>query len=176
VIAPSDIYPCADGKFMAVSPTGQQFWKQFCAAIGRPEMTDDPRFSHPKSRVANVGALTDILTEVFRSKTSKEWSGTFLAERIPAAPVNSVADAVAQPVAQLRKMVEELPHPGGKGSLPFLGNPFKYQPSQPLSYPPRHGADTRDILGRVCGYSPQAIDELVAKKVVFQGEVDDTTQ
>ena len=27
VIAPSDIYPCADGKFMAISPTGQQFWE-----------------------------------------------------------------------------------------------------------------------------------------------------
>jgi crotonobetainyl-CoA:carnitine CoA-transferase CaiB-like acyl-CoA transferase len=176
VIAPSDIYPCADGKFMAVSPTGQQFWKMFCKAIGRPELAEDPRFSHPKSRVANVAALTEILTETFRSKSSQEWGATLLAERIPAAPVNSVADATAQPVARLRNMVEELDHPSGKGPLKFLGNPFKYQPARPLSYPPRRGAQTRAILQRVCGYGPQEIDDLIAKNVVYQGEDYDTTQ
>jgi CoA:oxalate CoA-transferase len=176
VIAPSDIYPCADGKFMAISPTGQQFWKQFCAAIGRPEMADDPRFSHPKSRVANVGALTEILTETFRSKTSQEWGATLLAERIPASPVNSVADATSQPIAQLRHMVEAIEHPGGKGPLKFLGSPFKYKPSQPLAYPPKRGAQTRAILERVCGYSPQAIDDLINKHVVYQGEDYDATQ
>jgi CoA:oxalate CoA-transferase len=176
VIAPSDIYPCADGKFMAISPTGQQFWKQFCAAIGRPEMADDPRFSHPKSRVANVGALTEILTETFRSRTSQEWGATLLAERIPASPVNSVADATSQPIAQLRHMVEAIEHPGGKGPLKFLGNPFKYEPIRPLAYPPKRGAQTRAILERVCGYSSQAIDDLINKHVVYQGEDYDATQ
>jgi CoA:oxalate CoA-transferase len=176
VIAPSDIYPCADGKFVAVSPTGQHFWKSFCTAIGRPEMADDPRFSHPKSRVANVGALTEILTQTFRSRTSQEWGATLLAERIPASPVNNVADATSQPIAQLRQMVEEIEHPGGKGALKFLGNPFKYEPSQPLAYPPMRGQQTRAILQRVCGYSPQAIDDLIAKNVVYQGEDYDTTQ
>jgi CoA:oxalate CoA-transferase len=176
VIAPSDIYPCADGKFMAISPTGQQFWKKFCAAIGRPDMADDPRFSHPKSRVANVGPLTDMLTETFRSRSSQEWSDKFVAERIPGAPVNNIAEATAQPIAKLRNMVEELDHPDGEGSLRFLGNPIKYASSQPLSYPPKRGGQTREVLKRVCGYGSAKIEELITQGVVYQGEANDTTE
>lgn len=176
VIAPSDIYPCADGKFMAVSPTGQQFWKKFCEAIGRPDMADDPRFSHPKSRVANVGPLTDMLIETFRSKSSQEWTEKFVADRIPGAPVNNVAEAMSQPLAKLRNMVEELEHPGGEGTLKFLGNPFKYNSSRPLSYPPGRGGQTREVLERICGYGSSAIDKLIAQGVVYQGESDDATK
>ncbi len=176
VIAPSDIYPCADGKFMAISPTGQQFWKKFCESIGRPDMADDPRFSHPKSRVANVGALTEMLIETFRSKSSQEWTDKFVADRIPGAPVNNVAEAMAQPIARLRNMVEELAHPGGQGALKFLGNPFKYGSSRPLSYPPKRGGQTREILERICGYGSQAIDDLIAQGVAYQGETNDATK
>ena len=176
VIAPSDIYPCADGKFIAVSPTGQQFWEQFCAAIGRPELAADPRFKTPKSRVANVGPLTEILHEVFGTMTSIEWGKKLFADRVPAAPVNGVAEAVAQPVAMLRNMVEELVNPRGAGVLKFLGNPFKYDAGQPLAYPPQRGEQTRDILARVCGYDAAAIDRLIADNVVYQGERHDASQ
>jgi len=176
VIAPSDIYPCADGKFIAVSPTGQQFWEQFCAAIGRPEMIDDPRFRTPKSRVANVGPLTEILKEVFGAMTSAQWGEKLFADRVPAAPVNGVAEAVAQPVAMLRNMVEELVNPRGAGVLKFLGNPFKYDAGQPLAYPPKRGEQTREVLTRVCGYAAAAIDRLIADNVVYQGERNDAPQ
>jgi crotonobetainyl-CoA:carnitine CoA-transferase CaiB-like acyl-CoA transferase len=170
VIAPSDIFPCADGKFIAISPTGQQFWQEFCAAIGRPEIAEDPRFNHPKRRIENVAALTELLSEVFRSRTSAEWGAQLFAERVPAAPVNSVAEALAQPLATIRKMVEELPHPHGAGALKFLGNPFKYAACKELSYPPAHGAHTRAVLERVCGYDAAAIDRLIENNVVHQGE------
>jgi crotonobetainyl-CoA:carnitine CoA-transferase CaiB-like acyl-CoA transferase len=176
VIAPSDIYPCADGKFIAVSPTGQRFWEQFCAAIGRAELADDPRFKTPKSRVANVGPLTEILNQVFGTRTSVEWGEKLFADRVPAAPVNGVAEAVAQPVAMLRKMVEQLDNPRGLGMLKFLGNPFKYDAGKPLAYPPKRGEQTREILTRVCGYDAAAIDRLIADNVVYQGENNDASQ
>ena len=170
VIAPSDIYPCADGKFMAISPTGQQFWKKFCESIGRSDMADDPRFAHPKIRVANVGVLTEMLVETFRSKSSRDWTEKFVTDRIPGAPVNNVAEAMAQPIAKLRDMVEELAHPDGEGTLKFLGNPIKYASSRPLSYPPQRGGQTREVLANVCGYDASAIDELIAQGVIYQGE------
>jgi crotonobetainyl-CoA:carnitine CoA-transferase CaiB-like acyl-CoA transferase len=170
VIAPSDIYPCADGKFIAISPTGQEFWQQFCAAIGRPDIADDARFNHPKSRIKNVAALTEILRDVFRTRPSAEWGAHLFAKRVPAAQVNGVADAVAQPLAFIRNMVETLSHPSGTGSLQFLGNPFKYAAGAPLSYPPARGAHTRAILANVCGYDAAAIDGLIERNVVYQGE------
>jgi formyl-CoA transferase len=120
-------------------------------------------------RINNVLALTEVLSDVFRSRPSSEWGAHLFAERIPAAPVNGVAEAVAQPLALLRKMVEQLENPRGAGILKFLGNPLKYESGKPLSYPPPHGAHTREILERVCGYDTAAIDRLVAEKIVYQG-------
>ena len=176
VIAPSDIYPCADEKFIAISPTGQEFWEKFCVAIGRPEMAHDERFKTPKSRVANVGPLTEILTEVFRTRSSAEWGEKLFADRVPAAPVNGVAEAVAQPVAVLRKMVEDLENPRGAGVLKFLGNPFKYDHGEPLRYPPKRGEHSRDVLTRVCGYDDKAIDRLIEQNIVYQGEKNDASK
>jgi crotonobetainyl-CoA:carnitine CoA-transferase CaiB-like acyl-CoA transferase len=176
VIAPSDIYPCADGKFMAISPTVQEFWKTFCAAIGRADLADDPRFNHPKSRIKNVAALTDVLRQVFLTRTSGDWAAHLFAARVPAAPVNGIAEAVSQPLAILRKMVEEVEHPRGAGVIRLLGNPFKYPSATPLSYPPARGGETRQVLARVCGYDAAAIDRLIAHDIVHQGAGNDATK
>ena len=174
VIAPSDIYPCADDRFIAISPTGQQFWENFCTAIGRPELARDPRFDHPKRRVAHVKELTEELSAVFRTRTAAQWGQDLFAQRVPSSPVHDVGQALAQPLATLRGMVEEVAHPSGD-TLRFLGNPFKYAGSRPLPYPPARGAHTRAVLRRVCGYDDATIDRLVAEHIVHQGEAPHDT-
>lgn len=169
VIAPSDIYPCLDGKFIAISPTGQHFWTVFCTAIDRPDLANDERFASPKGRVANVEALTAILSSEFRKRTSVEWSENFFRQRVPAGPVNNIAEALDQPLAKLRNMVEEVEHPRAGGSMKFLGNPFKYAAARPLSYPPALGGDTRAVLKRVCRYDDATIDHLIQQLVLSEG-------
>ena len=168
VIAPSDIYPCLDGNFIAVSPTGQDFWKMFCHAVELPELIEDARFAMPKSRVAHVQELTEILTQKFSQFSSAHWEKTLFEKRIPSAKINNVQQALNQPLANLRKMVEEVTHPQHADSIKFLGNPFKYPSNSPLSYPPALGGDTRDILKRVCEYQDSHIDQLIENKIIYQ--------
>jgi len=169
VIAPSDIFACLDGRHIAVSPTGQQFWRVFCSAIGREDLVEDPRFKEAKDRIDHVEALTEILNEVFATRTAAQWSEHLFAARVPAAPVHTVADAVEQPLARMRAMVEEVRHPGSGQSMKFLGNPFKYEGARPLAYPPRLGGESRELLRRLCGYDDAAIDSLVQQRVVSEG-------
>jgi CoA:oxalate CoA-transferase len=166
VIAPSDIYRCLDDKHIAVSPTGQHFWTGFCSAIDRPDLAEDPRFRDPRSRIEHAEALTQILQVEFSRRTSRQWNSKLFSARVPAGPVNDVAEAVNQPLAALRAMREELRHPRSGKPMQFLGNPFKYDGAQPLSYPPALAAHSREVLRRVCGYADAAIDDLVANQVV----------
>ena len=126
--------------------------------------------------LARPAAAADLLPWRGISLSSAEWGEKLFADRVPAAPVNGVAEAVAQPVAMLRKMVEQLDNPRGLGALNFLGNPFKYDAGQPLAYPPKRGGQTRDILARVCGYDAAAIDRLIQDNIVYQGESNDASQ
>ena len=170
VIAPSDIYQCLDGNFIAISPTGQDFWRMFCNAIDRSDLIDDERFKLPKSRVENVQALTKILSEKFSKQTSDFWEKTLFDQRIPSAKINNVEQALTQPLSKLRNMVEEVNHPTHADKINFLGNPFKYTKSKKLNYPPALGGETRNILSRVCGYSELKITELLENNIIYQGK------
>ena len=170
VIAPSDIYPCLDGNFIAISPTGQDFWRMFCNAIDRSDLIDDERFKLPKSRVENVQALTEILSEKFSKQTSDFWEKSLFEQRIPSAKINNVEQALTQPLSKLRNMVEEVNHPTHADKINFLGNPFKYTKSKKLNYPPALGGETRNILSRVCGYSELKITELLENNIIYQGK------
>jgi formyl-CoA transferase len=158
---PSEAFRTADGRYVAVSPTGTQFWQSFCEVIGLPEIVDDPRFASRAARLENVDLLSHLIAERLAGQGADEWLREFNAARVPAAPVLNVAEAVRQPVATLRDMVEVVPHPDGGDSLEFLGNPFKYPNRTSLRYPPAVGEHTVELLQKLCGYSDDHIQELV---------------
>lgn len=166
VLAPSETYECADGRHLAVSPTGDNFWRKFCDIIGRPDLVTDPAYATRVARIENGLALSEILGAIFRQRPAQEWADIFFAERVPAAKVQNVAEAVDQPVARLRGMVETVVKPGTEDSSRFLGNPFKYEGRAPLSYPPAHGQDSRAVLREICGYDEARIDQLIRAKAV----------
>ncbi|HBP27966.1 MAG: CaiB/BaiF CoA transferase family protein [Advenella sp.] len=171
MIAPSESFLCADGKPLVISPTGDAFWNKFCNAIGRPDLANDPRFTSSADRIKNVDMLAQVLTELFRLKNRDQWTAELFDARIPAAPVLNVAEALSQPLTALRSMVETLSHPESGNDIEFLGNPFKYENAESLCYPPQLGADTDEILTRLCGYNEAKLTFLKSKGAIFkQGE------
>ncbi len=121
-------------------------------------------------------SLTQELNQVFQSKKASEWAEHLFEQRVPAALVNNIEQATSQHLAHERNMVEELTHPRTQAMLRFLGNPFKFDGSEPASYPPAFGEHTRKILAQVCGYEAGQIDQLIKANVIFQGEVNDQTE
>jgi CoA:oxalate CoA-transferase len=168
MIAPSEVFQCADGAWLAISPTGEGFWKAFCEALGRPEMATDARFCSAAARIANVDALAAELGAQFATQPAKHWEDLFFAARVPAGKVNDVGEAVSQPVARLRAMVESLPHPVSGQAMNFLGSVFKFAGSPSLAYPPRLGEHTHAVLAGLCGYGPEKLQALSDGKAILQ--------
>lgn len=169
MISPSEAFRCSDGRYLAISPTGDHFWREFCVVIGRPDMNEDPRYAKRPARVANLQQLAAELADIFAQRPAKEWEEKLFAARIPASVVLNVPEAVDQPVARMRAMVETLPNAESGKPMRFLGNPFKYEGAAPLSYPPAHGAATREIFRDVCRYDDSQIDDLIEKRALYAG-------
>jgi len=169
VLVPSDAYRCADGRYVVISPTTEHFWKTLCDVLGIPEIASHPDFADKSMRLKHVTRLTQILGEAFSKRTADEWAEALFEARVPAAKVLDVAEAVTQPIARMRKMVEEVEKPQTGNKVRMLGNPFKYPESAPLAYPPMLGEATRQILRDVCGYSDDRIDALAASKAIHTG-------
>ncbi|GAA4341679.1 CoA transferase [Pigmentiphaga soli] len=166
--APSDAYRCADGRYIAISTGTEDFWRRLCTAVGHGELSADPRFVDLPRRVGNLDALTAELRAIFATRTLAEWLGPLKEARVPCAPVMNVAEALQQPVAGLRGMVQTMANPRTAEPMRFLGSPFKCGDAPTLSYPPRRGESTRAVLREVCGYGEPQIDSLVASQAVYE--------
>ena len=90
-------------------------------------------------------------------------------DQIPAAMVNSVDQALREPVVALRNMLETVVSPATGLAVQFLGNAFKYDGAMPLGYPPRVGEHTREVLRDVCGYEEARIESLARAGAITQG-------
>ena len=65
-IAPYGPFPCGDGGRVFLGVQNEREWKVFCdSVIGRPELTDDPRFSTNTLRVAHRDELTEVVAAEF---------------------------------------------------------------------------------------------------------------
>jgi crotonobetainyl-CoA:carnitine CoA-transferase CaiB-like acyl-CoA transferase len=159
MIAPSDAFEGADGTHFVVSPA-EVFWQPFCRSIGRTDLIEDPRFATPGARIANVADLAAELQSTFSARPAGEWLDAMAKDHIPAAMVNSVAQALAEPVVGLRQMVETVMNPWTGAGVQFIGNALKYAAAKPLGYPPRTGQHTREVLRDVCGYDADRIESL----------------
>ncbi len=62
-VAPRNVYRCRDGNWVALSASTPSIARRVFAAIGRPELADDPRFVDNSSRLENVKELDLVIGE-----------------------------------------------------------------------------------------------------------------
>lgn len=89
---------CADDKMIGLHLSSpQKFWDSLLAAIKRPDLGSDARFSSRANRVTNYQALCDVLAAVFKSRPRAEWEARLQQHDVPYAPIYSLPEAVADP-------------------------------------------------------------------------------
>jgi len=123
-IAPFQAFAGSDGKRFVVCAGHDNLFRDFSAAIGRPDLPDDPRFLTADARRTNAEALTAELDAVLGTRPAAAWLEVLERARVPCAPINTVAEAVRHPQAAARHMVVEVADPR-IGTLFVAGNPVK---------------------------------------------------
>jgi crotonobetainyl-CoA:carnitine CoA-transferase CaiB-like acyl-CoA transferase len=158
--APYQAFQGSDGEWFVLSANAQRLWERFCRLIGRPELTADPRFVANADRVSHREALVAELTPILRKRPAAHWLGALESEGIPAAPVNRLDQAFAEPQARAREMVVELDHPVA-GRHRVLGVPVKLSatPGAVRAAAPTYGQHTEEVL-RTLGYGAEEIRAL----------------
>jgi CoA:oxalate CoA-transferase len=122
-IAPFAAFSTKDGHVVVACGT-DGIWHRLCATIGRPELADDQRFLTNADRVRNIEPLHAELELTLGTCETKEWLRVLDAAQIPNAPINNVADVLADPHVQARNMVVDVDDPDLPG-LKVAGNPIK---------------------------------------------------
>jgi len=157
------------GDFAMQTVGAPQLWNRLLAAMKRPELADDPRFSTPLARRQNWPHLLPIILAWLDGFGTRERALAGLREaRLPASPVLSPVEVVALPHLEARNAFPEVPHPA-RGKVRVTASPFHVdgRPSPPAAGAPhRIGEHTRGVLGGLLGYDAARIDELARANVI----------
>ncbi len=153
-------YVTADGqRLITCCLDPKKDWPNLCRALGRPDLTDDPRFSTPALRQANSAELVAMIDLIVGAKTLAEWERLFREYDVIWSLVPSPVQVAMDPQMEANGVFAQIPD-GPKTILSPLNveGEEKRQPSRA----PDVGEHTAEVLKSV-GYDDAAIEALVAR-------------
>jgi crotonobetainyl-CoA:carnitine CoA-transferase CaiB-like acyl-CoA transferase len=154
------IYESKDGHVLFMA-SEQAFWRNFCEAVGRPELFERWPGSKYADHARGNRALQRELREIFRTRSTADWLRFGTEKNFPVAPVNTPKTIAHDPQFQAR--FPWYPHERhGADMLPF---PVHF-PDEELPAPsraPTVGEHTDEVLSRVLGYDAARIARLRAQ-------------
>lgn len=150
-IAPYEVLPVRDGHFiLAVGNDGQ--FRKFCAVVDLEDAAGDAAFSTNAARVSNRVALREKLVAALASFCRDDLLAMLEKAGVPAAPINDIGQAFADPQAIARGMRLDLNDDQGN-TLPSVRTPIVLSET-PITYArpsPRLGEHTDDVLAELIG-------------------------
>lgn len=154
-LAPYDKFPTKTVDIFIGVGNNPAFLR-LCTELGRPELTEDPRFKSNSDRIANIPALREELMVLMADVDGEELCQRLLAVGIPAGPVLDTAQTMNHPHTKHRGMAAELDWYQGAG-IPIK---FSRTPGSIRATPPPFGVHGREILAEH-GFAEDEIESLV---------------
>lgn len=121
-----DCYETKDGRHFSVGGLEPQFFVQFCAAIGKPELSNRGLVLVPEI----VAEVKREIAGAMKQKTYAEWAAVFAAIDSCTEPVLTFAEACEHPQIKARQMLVDVPKPGG-GSQKQIASAIKFSTAKP---------------------------------------------
>jgi succinate--hydroxymethylglutarate CoA-transferase len=167
-IVPYRSFDAADAPVAVAVGNDAQF-ARFAEMLGRPGWAGDPRYARNRDRVAHRAELEVAIAELFVLRPAAAWIAAMEAAGIPCGRVNTPAQALADPQALAREMVQEVAHPGlPGGAFRTLGFPVKLEatPAALRAPPPLLGQHTEEVLRDLLGLDAAARARLAGEGAI----------
>lgn len=145
-IVPYQPFRASDQPLVIAVGNDRQFAK-LANICGHPEWAEDERFATNAARVANREVIVAKVGAVIADAPAAEWLDKLLDAGIPAGPINTISQALADPQAQFRQARQQR-GAGALGAVPMVGSPIRLdgQRADAELAPPALGEHTRDVL------------------------------
>ncbi len=166
-IAPSNAYPTRDGALVVIGANQDTLFKRLCEAMGRPGLSDDPRYAGHAARGENQTEL-DALIGGWTATLDADALLALMEEKgVAAGRVYRAPDMLADPQFAAREAIVEVPHPVF-GAVQ-MQNAFPKLTDTPggVRWPgPALGEHTDEVLTARAGLSRDEVADLRSKGIV----------
>jgi crotonobetainyl-CoA:carnitine CoA-transferase CaiB-like acyl-CoA transferase len=147
-LVPYQVFEAADGPVIVATGNDRQA-RDFCRIVGRADLADDPAYRTNADRIRRRAEYIGELSKAMRGMRRAELLEALEAASVPAGPINTVAEAFADPQAIARGMRTELPATAARGgSAPAMRSPMAIDGEHLVAdrAAPRLGEHTEAVL------------------------------
>lgn len=122
-ITPFAAYRAAD-RWLVIAAGNDQLFRSLCETLGREDLADDPRYADNRERTRRALELGAEIESALAADGAEAWLSKLEAAGVPCAPINTMAEVMADPGVRARNMIIPLRLPDGT-ELEAAGNPVK---------------------------------------------------
>lgn len=165
-LVPYRNYQCADGQWIFIAGGNDRLWKRMAGVLGLEALAEDPKYATNPERVKRRQELDEIVQAAVRRFDRQTLLKKLEEAGVPATPVNSIDQVLADPQVEALKMIWHISHPK-KGTLPLVAFPLRFSRlGASLRRPaPSIGEHNEEVLMEL-GYAQDEIANLRQKKVI----------
>lgn len=162
----SNIFETLDHHYVTIVGTSNTTYRRIFAAMGRPELADDPRLATSASRLVHGDMVNVLVADWCRSLPLAKLLEILSENDVPHSKVYNSEDVMADPQFKARGAIIELPDPDlGQLAAPGIVPRFSsYQPRTPRTGP-GVGEHNAEVFGEL-GLSASDVAALRDKGVV----------
>ena len=166
-VAPSNVYPAADGADVVVAANADAVFERLCKAMERSELADDPRFSTHGARGANAEDLDAIIAAWTATRRCDDVLAILDEHGVPAGRIFTAPDMLTDPQYLARDMVRRVTTAQG-WDVPMTGivPRFTETPGAIRHPGPRLGEHTDEVLNELLAVDAATLAELRSEGVL----------
>ena len=162
-IVPYQPFEAADQPIIIAVGNDRQFAK-LATLLGRGQWADEPGYATNAARVANRNLLVPMIAEIISARPAADWLAMLNEAGIPAGPINSVTQALADPQA-VHRGVRIRAGGGALGPVEMVGSPIRIDGArQDAQLPPPGLGEHGDLLTE--WVSAEELEKLKAAGIV----------
>lgn len=165
-ICPYNVYPTSDG-YVAINCVTEEHWRDLTIAMGRPDLTDDPKYATHAKRSAQMDHVDAIVTSWTKDLTKAAVASRLRDHHIPTAVVRDVTEVMNDPHMHSRGMLQRKNH-HELGEIVVPASPINLHgaPRLPSTDSPDVGQHNKEVYGDWLGLSDAEIAALKESGVI----------
>lgn len=159
-LAPSNIYPSADGLVL-IAGNQDTVFARLCEAMGQAELAKDVRYATHVARGERQAELDALIGDWSRGLSTKELLARLHAAGVPAGLIYRVPEMLDDPHFAARKAIVSVPHPDfGELRMQNVAPKLSQTPGGIRKASPQLGEDNEEVYRQLLGVSEQRYAEL----------------
>lgn len=165
--SPRGIYQAADGGWLSIAASNEVIARRLFRAMGRPELSDDPRFATNEARMANNDAIQQEVSGWVAGRSRAETLKILGEFEVVSAQVNDARDIVADPHFLERTLVELTGSQAlGQATMPGPVLHMASAPAPVYDGVPAIGEHTASVLAGALELSQAQLAELAGQGII----------